>query len=82
MLNWLIILIRLTRCCLQGPFFEKILTKEFREQLESDGCFIRLLARSMSQCLYRTGDLIYKQDDIGSEVIIINITIYEGRKCK
>ncbi|KAK7130607.1 hypothetical protein R3I94_015923 [Phoxinus phoxinus] len=57
---------------LNGPFFEKILTKEGREQLESDGCFIRLLARSMSQCLYRSGDLIYKQDDIGSEMYFIH----------
>lgn len=63
---------------MQGPFFEKILTKESLEQLKNDGCFIRLLARSISQCLYRAGDVIFMKDDIGSEVIIINVTIYEG----
>ncbi len=47
-----------------------MLTKECLEELETDGCFIRLLARRISQSLFRTNDLIYKKNDYGSEVII------------
>ncbi|XP_048022697.1 uncharacterized protein LOC125253005 isoform X2 [Megalobrama amblycephala] len=57
---------------LDGPFFEKILTKESLEQLKNDGCFIRLLARSISQTLYRAGDLIFMKDDIASEMYFID----------
>lgn len=55
---------------LQGPFFEMVLTKECLEELETDGCFLRLLAREISQSLFRANDLIYKENDYGSEVII------------
>ncbi len=47
-----------------------MLTKECLEELETDGCFIRLLARRISQSLFRANDLIYKKNDYGSEVII------------
>ncbi|XP_067280826.1 cyclic nucleotide-gated cation channel alpha-3-like isoform X2 [Pseudorasbora parva] len=56
---------------LNGAFFEMILSKNSLEQLEMDGCFIRLLSKSISQCLYRAGDVIYKKDDIGSEMYFI-----------
>lgn len=47
-----------------------MLTKECLEELKTDGCFIRLLARRISQSLFRADDLIYKKNDYGSEVII------------
>ncbi|XP_051533343.1 uncharacterized protein LOC127428788 [Myxocyprinus asiaticus] len=56
---------------LNGSFFETMLTKENMEQLETDGCFIRLLARRIRPCLYRASDLIYKKNDYGSEMYFI-----------
>nr|XP_029527489.1 uncharacterized protein LOC115136139 isoform X1 [Oncorhynchus nerka] len=53
---------------LDGPFFHKILRKESVDQLETDGGFIRLLARQIRPCLYRANDLICKRNDFGSEV--------------
>uniref|UniRef100_A0A673L3B5 Cyclic nucleotide-gated potassium channel n=1 Tax=Sinocyclocheilus rhinocerous TaxID=307959 RepID=A0A673L3B5_9TELE len=57
---------------LSGPFFETMLTKECLEELETDGCFIRLLARRISQSLFRANDLIYKKNDYGSEMYFIH----------
>ncbi|XP_073695562.1 cyclic nucleotide-gated cation channel alpha-3-like [Garra rufa] len=56
---------------LRGQFFETMITKEGLEELESDGCFIRLLARRISQSLFRANDLIYKKNDYGSEMYFI-----------
>ncbi|XP_050966558.1 uncharacterized protein LOC127165725 [Labeo rohita] len=57
---------------LSGPFFEMVLTTECLEELETDGCFIRLLAREISQSLFRANDLIYKENDYGSEMYFIH----------
>ncbi|XP_059400985.1 cyclic nucleotide-gated cation channel alpha-3-like [Carassius carassius] len=57
---------------LSGPLFEKMLTKECLEELKTDGCFIRLLARRISQSLFRANDLIYKKNDYGSEMYFIH----------
>ncbi|KTF86113.1 hypothetical protein cypCar_00012348 [Cyprinus carpio] len=57
---------------LSGPFFETMLTKECLEELKTDGCFIRLLARRISQSLFRADDLIYKKNDYGSEMYFIH----------
>ncbi|CDQ79437.1 unnamed protein product [Oncorhynchus mykiss] len=56
---------------LDGPFFHKILRKESVDQLETDGGFIRLLARQIRPCLYRANDLICKRNDFGSEMYFI-----------
>ncbi|XP_043094879.1 uncharacterized protein LOC122345115 [Puntigrus tetrazona] len=56
----------------EGPLFETMLTKERLEELETDGCFIRLLARRISQSLFRASDLIYKKNDYGSEMYFIH----------
>ncbi|XP_056327370.1 uncharacterized protein LOC130239988 [Danio aesculapii] len=53
------------------PVFEMTLPKTWLEQLENDGCFIRLLAGGVSQCLYRASDIIYKKGDCGSEVYFV-----------
>uniref|UniRef100_A0A674CGT8 Cyclic nucleotide-gated potassium channel n=1 Tax=Salmo trutta TaxID=8032 RepID=A0A674CGT8_SALTR len=56
---------------LDGPFFHQILRKESVDQLETDGGFIRLLARQIRPCLYRANDLICKRNDFGSEMYFI-----------
>ncbi|KAI7795656.1 hypothetical protein IRJ41_002465 [Triplophysa rosa] len=56
---------------LNKPFFEMMLTKDCREDLETDGCFIRLLARKIYPSLYRANDYICKRNDFGDEMYYI-----------
>ncbi|KAI4878623.1 hypothetical protein NFI96_015444 [Prochilodus magdalenae] len=57
---------------LDQPFFQKTLRRESMEQLESDGGFIRMLARHVRPRLYRVSDVICRHKEYGSEMYFIN----------
>nr|XP_015204833.1 PREDICTED: uncharacterized protein LOC107077636 isoform X2 [Lepisosteus oculatus] len=56
---------------LDSPIFHKILQKESMEKLETDGGFIRMLARQIRPCLFRANDVICRRNDFGSEMFFI-----------
>ncbi|MBN3286274.1 KCNH7 protein, partial [Polyodon spathula] len=56
---------------LDGPIFEKTLSKESLEKLETDGGFIRMLATKIRPCVFRANDIICKRNDYGSEMFFI-----------
>ncbi|MGH0161850.1 UNVERIFIED_CONTAM: hypothetical protein FKN15_041972 [Acipenser sinensis] len=55
----------------KGPIFEKTLSKESLEKLETDGGFIRMLATKIRPCVFRANDFICKRNDYGSEMFFI-----------
>ncbi|XP_062845084.1 uncharacterized protein LOC134303571 [Trichomycterus rosablanca] len=57
---------------LDEPVFQNTLSEETLTCLETDGGFIRMLARQIRPSLYRANDLICKRHDFGSEVYFIN----------
>lgn len=67
-IGWITCQSNIDEVLLQKPFFEMMLTKDCREDLETDGCFIRLLARKIYPSLYRANDYIYQRHDFGDEV--------------
>ncbi|CAL8363568.1 unnamed protein product [Lota lota] len=56
---------------INGPIFQRALSKECVDHMEMDGGFIRMLATQIRPCLYRADDYICQRNDIGSEMYFI-----------
>uniref|UniRef100_W5MTF2 Cyclic nucleotide-gated potassium channel n=1 Tax=Lepisosteus oculatus TaxID=7918 RepID=W5MTF2_LEPOC len=52
-------------------YSDLIAKKESMEKLETDGGFIRMLARQIRPCLFRANDVICRRNDFGSEMFFI-----------
>ncbi|CAL8300228.1 unnamed protein product [Merluccius merluccius] len=56
---------------INGPIFQRAVSKECVHQLEMDPGYIRLLATQIRPCLYMANDYICQKDDVGSEMYFI-----------